>query len=101
VRATVGLRKLNHKWLITQKHYSVNFYMEPQKASLDLNLSVQSRISTEANANTKSLQQQPAPAIELRRLDPLPKSSASSFSATIGRLQRKVIGMKVRSPATS
>jgi ketosteroid isomerase-like protein len=37
VRATVGLRKLNERWLITHEHYSVPFYMEPPyKASLDL-----------------------------------------------------------------
>jgi ketosteroid isomerase-like protein len=37
VRATIGLRKLNGKWLITHEHYSVPFYMEPPyRASLDL-----------------------------------------------------------------
>jgi ketosteroid isomerase-like protein len=37
IRATLGLRKLNGRWLITHEHYSVHFYMEaPYKASLDL-----------------------------------------------------------------
>jgi uncharacterized protein (TIGR02246 family) len=37
VRATVGLRKLDGRWMITHEHYSVPFYMEPPyKAALDL-----------------------------------------------------------------
>jgi uncharacterized protein (TIGR02246 family) len=37
VRATVGFRKRDGKWMIIHEHYSVPFYMEPPyKASLDL-----------------------------------------------------------------
>jgi ketosteroid isomerase-like protein len=37
VRATVGLRKLDGRWMITHEHYSVPFYVEPPyNAALDL-----------------------------------------------------------------
>jgi ketosteroid isomerase-like protein len=37
VRATVGLRKINGKWMVTHEHISVPFYMDgSDKAALDL-----------------------------------------------------------------
>jgi uncharacterized protein (TIGR02246 family) len=37
VRATVGFRNIDGRWMIAHEHYSVPFYMEPPyKASLDL-----------------------------------------------------------------
>jgi ketosteroid isomerase-like protein len=37
MRATVGFRKIDGRWMIVHEHYSVPFYMEPPyKASLDL-----------------------------------------------------------------
>lgn len=36
VRATVGFRKINGRWMITHEHFSVPFNMETYKASLDL-----------------------------------------------------------------
>jgi hypothetical protein len=36
VRATVGFRKIDGKWMVTHEHLSVPFDMETYKASLDL-----------------------------------------------------------------
>jgi uncharacterized protein (TIGR02246 family) len=36
VRGTVGLRKINNRWMITHEHFSAPFDMETYRASLDL-----------------------------------------------------------------
>ncbi len=36
VRATVGFRKINGKWMVTHEHVSVPFYMDTGKAACDL-----------------------------------------------------------------